>query len=197
MTELTRRALLARAATLAAGVAVLSLPDTLYRLPWTRLAAAQTPEHVEATFVAAVEAITTRPDLPTARWVIHEFDRALPPLPTEVAVTAAVTAVLDAHTVQKAYGPTFAGATPDQRRDVLASMVTSDQPDIRQIANQLLPFCAYGHWSDASMDKPATPEGPKLARWATIDYPGPSHSYLDTYRDAGPRGFRPMTTFES
>ena len=196
MMLLSRRELLERGAKLAMGAVALSLPDVLYRTPWTALAAAQTPPTVEATFTAAVEAVTTAADGATARWVIREFDRALPPLPDRVAVTAAVAAILDARTVAEGYGPTFTTATPDQRREVLAKMVKDSDPAIRQVANQLIPFCAFGYWSDASMDQPSRPDGPKLARWGRVGFPGPSHGYLDSYTDGGPPGFDPMTDFE-
>ena len=196
MSTLSRRQLLERGAKLALGTVAFTVPEVLYRTPWTTLAAAQTPAHVEDTFTAAVEAVTTYTSRPTARWVIHEFDRALPPLPDEVAVTAAVTALLDARTVAEAYAPTYKMATADQRRDVLGDMVKDSEPAIRQVANQLIPFCAFGYWSDASMEQPSSPDGPTLARWDRVGFPGPSHGYLDTYRDGGPAGFRPMTDFE-
>ena len=196
MLTLSRRQLLERGAKLALGTVALTVPEVLYRTPWTTLAAAQTPPHVEDTFTAAVEAITTDAHRPTAQWVIHEFDRALPPLPEKVVVTAAVTAILDARTVAEGYAPTFKMATPDQRRDVLAKMVKDSDPAIRQVANQLIPFCAFGYWSDATMDELARPGGPTPKRWDQVGFPGPSHGYLGTYTDDGPRGFQPMTDFE-
>lgn len=192
----TRREMLGRGAKLAAGAVVLSVPEVLYRAPWTRLAAAQTLPTVEAAFVAAVEAIVGAPDGATAHWVMGEFDRALPPLPNRVAVTAAVAALLDARTLAAAYAPTFASASPEQRREVLAGMVKDAQPEIRQIANQLIPFCAFGYWSDATLDAPATPGGPTLQRWDDIGFPGPSHGYPDSYTDDGPPGFSPMRNFQ-
>jgi hypothetical protein len=195
--DLTRRALLRRAAALAAvGTAVLTLPEVLYRSPWTGLAAAQTLPTTRDTFVAAVEAVTGAADGPTADWIIHEFDRALPPLPGKVVVTAAVAAVLDARTVSGGHGPRFAQATPDQRRAVLREMVVGEDPDMRQLANQLIPFCAFAYWSDATLDEPATPDGPKLPRWAEIGFPGPSHGYADSYTQGSPSGFAAMTDFE-
>lgn len=196
MLALSRRELLERGAKLAMGVAALSVPEVLYRAPWTSLAAAQTLPTIEATFTAAVEAITTDADGATARWVIGEFDRALPPLPDKVAVTAAVAAILDARTVAEGYAPTFATADPEQRRDVLAKMVKDTDPAIRQVANQLIPFCAFGYWCDATLDEPARPDGPTLERWDRVGFPGPSHGYLDTYTDDGPPGFQAMTDFE-
>lgn len=193
---MSRRTLLRRGAALAAGMTLLSLPQSLYAAPWTGRAAAQTLPTTVETFTAAVEAITGAADEPTARWVIHEFDRALPPLPNQVAVTAAVAAVLDAQTVAGAHGPRFATVTPDQRRQVLRSMVLGDDPDMRQVANQILPFCAFGYWNDATLEEPAVPGGPRLARWDAAGFPGPSHGYADTYTDGGPAGFAPMTDFQ-
>lgn len=197
MPTLSRRQLLERGAKLALGAVAFTVPEVLYRTPWTTLAAAQTLPHVEDTFTAAVEAITTVADRPTAQWVIGEFDRALPPLPEKAAVTAAVTAILDARTVAEGYAPVFSMATPDQRRDVLAKMVRDTDPAIRQVANQLIPFCAFGYWCDATMDEPARPGGPTLQRWDEVGFPGPSHGYLDTYTEHGPRGFAAMTDFEA
>ena len=196
MLTLSRRELFEKGAKLALGATAFTVPEVLYRTPWTALAAAQTPAHVEDTFTSAVEAVTTYVSRATAQWIIHEFDRALPPLPEKVAVTAAVTALLDARTVAEAYAPMFKMATPDQRRDVLGDMVKDTEPAIRQIANQLIPFCAFGYWSDASMAEPSSPDGPTLPRWDRVGFPGPSHGYLDTYRDGGPPGLRPMTDFE-
>lgn len=195
-TTMSRRALLRRGAALALGAAALSMPETLYRAPWTRLAAAQTLPTTLATFTAAVEAVTGIVDEAAAAWIIHEFDRALPPLPEQVAVTAAVAAVLDAGTVAGGHGPLFAGASADQRRSVLREMVMGDDPDIRQIANQLIPFCAFATWNDATLPEPARPGGPGLARWDDIGFPGPSHGYADSYSEGGPEGFAPMTDFQ-
>ncbi|MEX2290947.1 MAG: hypothetical protein WD794_11560 [Mycobacteriales bacterium] len=195
--ELTRRALLRRGAALAAlGATALSLPEVLYRTPWTGLAAAQTLPTTLATFTAAVEAVTGVPDEPAAAWIIREFDRALPPLPEQVAVTAAVAAVLDAHTVAGAHGPRFAQVSPDDRRAVLRAMVLGSEPDMRQIANQLIPFCAFAYWTDATLDEPATPDGPRLDRWREVGFPGPSHGYADSYTQGGPSGFAAMTDAE-
>lgn len=195
MLTLSRRALFERGAKLAAGAAAFTVPEVLYRAPWTALAAAQTAPTIEATFTAAVEAITTVADNATARWVIHEFDRALPPLPDKVVVTAAVAAILDARSIAE-HGVPFAVATPDQRRDVLGDMVKDSDPAIRQVANQLIPFCAFGYWCDATMDEPAHPDGPTLQRWDEVGFPGPSHGYLETYTDDGPPIFHPMTDFQ-
>ena len=195
--EITRRALLRRSAMIVAlGGAALTLPDVLYRPPWVGRAAAQTLPTTSDTFTAAVEAVTGAADQAAAHWIIGEFDRALPPLPGKIAVTAAVAAVLDAKTVSGGHGPRFAHATPDQRRSVLRDMVLGDEPDIRQIANQLLPFCAFAYWTDATLDEPARPGGPRLDRWATIGFPGPSHGYAHTYTDGSPSGFAAMTDFQ-
>lgn len=197
VTELTRRSLLRRGVALAAlGTAALSLPESLYRTPWTALAAAQTLPTTSDTFTAAVEAVTGVADESAAAWIIHEFDRALPPLPGQVVVTAAVAAVLDAHTVSGGHGPRFAQASPDDRRSVLRAMVVGSAPDIRQIANQLIPFCAFAYWTDATLDEPATPDGPGLKRWDDVGFPGPSHGYADSYTQGGPAGFAAMTDFE-
>ena len=193
---LSRRELLARGATLALGGFALSVPEALLTLPSTAAAAALTPGNVEASFIAAVEAITTVAHTEAARWVIREFDRALPPAPNQVAVTSAVAALLDAQTVAAGYGPSFTSATPPQRRVVLGNMVKNSDATVRQIANQLIPFCAFGYWSDATLPPPAQPGGPTLARWAEVGFPGPSHGYLDTYTADGPPGFTPMTNFE-
>lgn len=193
---MSRRTLLRRGAALAAGMTLLSLPQSLYEAPWTGRAAAQTLPTTVETFTAAVEAVTGAADEPTARWIIHEFDRALPPLPNRVAVTAAVAAVLDAQTIANGQGLRFATATADQRRQVLRSMVLGDDPDLRQIANQLIPFCAFGYWNDSTLDEPAVPGGPRLARWDAVGFPGPSHGYADSYTDGGPAGFAAMTSFQ-
>jgi hypothetical protein len=192
----SRRELFTRGATLALGAVVLSMPEVLYRAPWTRLAAAQSVPTVEANFVAAVEAVTSVADEATARWILREFDRALPPLPDQVAVTAAVSAVLDVRTVAGGHAPTFAAADPDQRRLVLAAMVKDAEPDIRQIANQLIPFCAYGYWCDGTLEEPAHPGGPRPQRWEGIGFPGPSHGYADTFTQDGPPDFAAMTGFD-
>jgi hypothetical protein len=70
-------------------------------------------------------------------------------------------------------------------------MVKDPTPDIRQVANQILPFASFCYWSDATLDEPATPGGPRLAQWDEIAWPGPSHSFLDTYQDDGPKHFNP------
>jgi hypothetical protein len=192
----TRRELLVRGASLALGAVALTVPEVFFRPPWSRLAAAQTLPTIEANFVAAVEAVTSVADEATAHWILREFDRALPPLPDRVAVTAAVSAVLDAKTVEGGHAPTFFSADADQRRLVLASMVQDPEPDIRQIANQLIPFCAYGYWCDGTLDEPAQPGGRRLERWDAIGFPGPSHGYADTYTHDGPPGFAAMTGFD-
>jgi hypothetical protein len=194
---LSRRELFAHGARLALGAVALSMPEVVYRAPWTRLAAAQTVPTVEANFTAAVEAVTDVADEATARWIIREFDRALPPLPDRVAVTAAVSAVLDTYTIAGGHAPTFFSASPEQRRQVLASLVKDPDPAIRQIANQLLPFCAYGYWCDGTLGETAVPGGARLERWEAIAYPGPSHGYAGTYQQGGPPGFAAMTDFEA
>jgi hypothetical protein len=192
----SRRELLAHGARLGLGAAALSLPAVFYAPPWTERAAAQTLPTVRMAFVALVEAVTTDPDERTAEWIIEGFDRALPPLPDRIAVSAAVTAILDVRTASGAHAPTFATATPDQRREVLEAMVKDADPDIRQLANQLIPFTAFAYCSDATLDEPAEPGGARLGRWDDIGFPGPSHSYLDTYTEGGPEGFSPMRNFE-
>jgi hypothetical protein len=194
--QLTRRQLIARGAGLALGAVALQIPDALLRPPWARLARAQNLPTVEANFTAAVEAITSVADVDTARWIVREFDRALPPLPDRAAVSAIVSALLDAQTLAGGFGPVFALATVEQRQQVLAGMVKNDQPDVRQIANQIIPFAAFGYWSDATLGEPAHPGGPRPERWGAVGFPGPSHGYADTYTQDGPPGFAARTDFQ-
>jgi hypothetical protein len=158
VTGITRRDLLGLTAKAAAGAFVLSFPLSLYASPWAERAAAQTLPNVQATFTALVEAVTTVGDEATAAWIIAEFDTALPPLPGP-STSSAVAAVLDAYTVQGGHHLSFAGADPEQRRAVLEAMVKDDSPDIRQIANQVIPFASFAYWSDASLGEPAQRAG--------------------------------------
>jgi hypothetical protein len=189
LTGITRRNLLGLTAKAAAGAFVLSVPKALYESPWVDRAAAQTPPTVQATFTALVEAVTTVPDEATAAWIVAEFDKALPPLP-QGSPSAAVAAILDAYTVSGGHHVLFVQASPDQRRAVLEAMVTDDSPDIRQVANQAIPFASFAYWSDASLGEPAEPGGPRLPQWDEAGWPGPSHGYEDSYRDGSPPGFQ-------
>ncbi|HET7481726.1 MAG TPA: hypothetical protein VFK89_02580 [Actinomycetota bacterium] len=191
MSEITRRDFLAMGGkTVVAGGLILTIPKALYDPRWRGAAAALAPSDVQATFTALVEAVTTVADEKAAAWIIAEFDKALPPLP-EGSPSSAVAAVLDSYTVKGGYGATFSSADPDARRSVLGDMVKDPTPDIRQIANQILPFASFTHWSDATLDAPATVGGPRLPQWDEVAWPGPAHSYLDTYRDGGPHRFHP------
>lgn len=196
MTTINRRDVLAAGLKLAGGALALSVPQALYRSPWLELAQAQTLPTVERTFVALVAAVndadqTAERTADVARWIIREFDRALPPLPDR-SVTAAVAAVLDAYTVKGAHGPTFADAPPQGRLDALGDMMKDEQADIRQIANQILPFASFAYWSDASMDRPSTP-GDTMPQWTEIGWSGPSHGHLEDFMDGWPQdpSFRP------
>jgi hypothetical protein len=188
--ELSRRRFLTFAGKAAAGGVLLTIPRALYRPPFVDLAAAQSSDHVHDTFVALVEAVAERTDPAAADWIIREFDKALPPLP-QGGPSGAVTSVLDTYAVKGAHGPTFAEATPAERRATLGDMVKDTDPDIQQIANQIIPFAAFAHWSDADLPEPARVGGPRLERWDRIAWPGPAHTYLDVYRDGSPPGFHP------
>ena len=191
MSEITRRDFLAMSGkTVVAGGLVMSVPAILLDPLVQAAGAALQPGDVQATFTALVEAVTTVADAKSAAWIVTEFDKALPPLPNG-SPSAAVASVLDSYTVKGAYGPSFAEADPDARRQVLGDMVKDPQADIRQIANQILPFASFTHWSDATLDEPAVPGGPRLEQWDEVAWPGPSHSYLDTYQDDGPKRFHP------
>jgi hypothetical protein len=193
MSQVTRREFLRLSGRTAAGAFLLQVPLALYRSPWLESAAAQTPPTVAAAFTALVEAVTTDADEETAAWIIGEFDRALPPLP-DGSPSAAVAAVLDAYTLAGAHGIAFALVSPEARREVLAALIHDDDPDIRQIGNQILPFAGFAYWSDATLPAPAEPDGDRLPRWDEIAWPGPTHSYLDIYEDDGPPGFRSRAT---
>lgn len=193
MASVTRREFLRLSGRAAAGAFLLQIPTALYRSPWVEAAAIQTPATVAAAFTALVEAVTTDADEATGAWIIGEFDRALPPLPAG-SPSAAVAAVLDAYTVAGGHGVAFALVDPDARREVLAALVHDDDPDIRQIGNQILPFAGFAYWSDATLTEPAEPNGDRLPRWDEIAWPGPSHSYLDIYEHDGPPGFRSRAT---
>jgi hypothetical protein len=189
MKPFTRRDFMASAGRVVAGGFALTLPRILTDPAIVRAAAARSTQTTQETFVALIEAVTTVPDEKTASWVIAEFDKALPPLP-EGSPSAAVATLLDARTVIGAHGATFATADPDARRAVLADMLKDPSADIRQVANQILPFSSFAYWSDATLEKPAKPGGKRLPQWKEIGFPGPSHSYLDSYRDGSPRSFR-------
>lgn len=199
--RMTRRRFLALAGRAGAGGALLSVvPSILYREPWVSQAAAQTPPTVEATFVALVETVNgTEAGDPqaaaAARWIIAEFDTALPPLP-EGSPSAAVAALLDAYTVRGGSGPTFATAPTEGRIRALELMVKDPTPDVRQVANQILPFAGFAYWSDVALGAPAEVGGPRLPQWDVAGFPGPSHSYLDRYLEGHPPGFRPTDDFE-
>lgn len=173
----------------------LGVPQLLYRSPWAERAAAQGLPGVQANFTALVEAVTTVADAAAGAWIVGQFDRALPPLPS-ASPSAAASAVLDAFTLRAGQGPSFAGASPEGRRAVLRDMVKDPLPDVRQLANQLIPFAAFAHWSDATLSAPARPGGPRPPQWGRIGFPGPAHDHLATYRRDGPPGFRPADDFE-
>lgn len=196
MTTVNRREVLAAAVKLAGGALALSVPQALYRSPWLELAQAQTLPTVQRTFVALVGAVNDADEADArtaavAAWIIREFDLALPPLPDR-SVTAAVAAVLDAYTVKGAYGPTFADAPREGRLNALGDMVKDEQPDIRQIANQILPFASFAYWSDASLGRPAKP-GDTMPQWTEIGWSGPSHGHLDDFMRDWPQdpAFKP------
>lgn len=197
---LTRRSLLMSAGRAAMAGVALSVPGLLVDARWADAARAQTPPTVEADFVALVAAINGVPDddddaVTVARWIIAEFDKALPPLPTG-SPTAAVAAVLDAYALQAAQSPTFSAASTEGRHAALRAMVVDPDPAIRQVANQVLPFSSFGFWSDVPLGEIAVPGGPRPRQWDIAGYLGPSHGHADTYRDGSPPGFEPMRNFE-
>lgn len=198
--QLTRRSLLRSAGRAALTGLALSVPGVLADAKWAKAARAQTAPTVEADFVALVSATNGVPDddpdaVTVARWIVAEFDKALPPLP-EGSTSAAVAAVLDAYAVQEAQAPTFSTASTEGRHAVLRAMVLDPDPAIRQLANQILPFSSFGFWSDVPLGEVATPGGPRPKQWDVAGYLGPSHGHADTYRDGSPAGFAPMTDFE-
>lgn len=174
------------------GAAIATIPSVLYDEKWVAAAAAQTVPGVEATFIALVETVNHAHGEDAAaasgRWIVAEFDKALPPLP-EGSPSAAVAAVLDAYTVQTGNGPTFATTSDEGRIAALEAMVKDPEPAIRQIANQVLPFASFAYWSDAAIGDPAQPGGPRLPHWDTAGFSGPSHGRLDTYLQGLPPGF--------
>lgn len=177
-----------------------SLPALVADGRWAERAAAQTPPTVQADFVALVAAINGVPDdgegvAAVATWIVTEFDKALPPLPTGTP-SAAVAAVLDAYTLQTAGGPTFSSADTAGRHAALEAMVKDPDPAIQQIANQVLPFGSFAYWGDVVLGEPAQPGGPRPPQWDVAGYLGPSHGHLPIYRDGSPAGFAPMTDFE-
>lgn len=195
MKRIGRREFVSSASKVAVGAFALTLARVLERPGLLETAAAQTPGHVQATFVALVEAVTTDPDEATAAWIIGEFDAALPPLP-QGSPSSAVAALLDSYTVQGGHGATFASADPDARRSVLGDMVKDPSPDIQQVANQVIPFSSFAYWSEVGLDGPAKVGGKRLPQWRKIGFPGPSHGYLDDYRRGGPKGFRARRDFQ-
>lgn len=201
MSTYTRRSFLGLVGRAAAGAAAITtIPSVLYEERWARAAAAQTAPNVEADFIALVGAVNGVPDdgdgvATVGRWILAEFDKALPPLP-EGAPSAAVAAILDAYTVQTAGGPTFASASTEGRHAALEAMVKDPDPAIRQVANQVLPFAAFAYWSDVALGEPAVPDGPRPPQWDVAGYLGPSHGHADTYQDGSPEGFRPRRDFE-
>lgn len=189
----TRRSFLGLVGRAAAGTAAITtVPAVLYEERWVRAAAAQTLPTVEATFIALIETVNDATGEEAAaacgRWVMTEFDKALPPLP-EGSPSAAVAAVLDAYTVQSGNGPTFATTTDDGRIAALEAMVKDPDPAIQQLANQVLPFASFSYWSDAALDEPARPGGQRLPHWDLAGFSGPSHGRLHTYTDGLPPDF--------
>ncbi len=164
MDVMDRRTFLRLFGTASAGGTFLSVfPSVLYRPSWVESAAAQTPPTVSAAFVALVETVNdTGEDDATvpvvAAWLVAEFDKALPPLPSG-SPSAAVAAILDAYAVQGGHGITFASSPPEGRRVVLEALVKDGDPAMRQLANQLLPFAGYAYWSDVALEEPAVPGG--------------------------------------
>lgn len=201
MSTYTRRSFLGLVGRAAAGAAALTtVPSVLYEDRWVRAAAAQTAPTVEADFIALVAAVNGVPDdgdgvATVGRWVLTEFDKALPPLP-EGGPSAAVASILDAYAVRTASGPTFASASMEGRHAALEAMVKDPDPAIRQVANQVLPFAAFAYWSDVALGEPATPGGTRPPQWEVAGYLGPSHGHGDTYQDGSPEGFRPRRDFE-
>ena len=196
VTTINRRELLSAAVKLAGGAFALSVPEVLYRTPWTELAQAQTLPTVERAFIALIAAVNDAPEgdertIAVARWVIAEFDKALPPLPDR-SVTAAVAAVLDAYALKGGHGAGFAQADTDGRLATLGDMVKDPSPDIQQIANQILPFAGFAYWGDASLGRPSVP-GDTMPQWTEIGWSGPSHGHLDDFQDDWPQdpSFRP------
>ena len=193
MSHYTRRSFLGLVGRAAAGAAAITtIPSVLYDERWVRSAAAQTAPNVEATFIALIETVNGAAGEEAAAasgvWVMNEFNKALPPLPGG-SPSAAVTAILDAYTIQTGNGPTFATTTDEGRIAALEAMVKDPDPAIRQVANQVLPFAAFAYWGDTSLDEPAPPGGPRPPHWDLTGFSGPSHGRLDHCRDGLPPGF--------
>lgn len=193
MTTYDRRSFLGLLGKATAGAAAITtIPTVLYDERWVRAASAQTLPNVEATFISLIETVNdaTGEDAAAATgiWVMTEFDKALPPLP-EGSPSAAVTAIVDAYTVQSGHGPTFATTTDEGRRAALEAMVKDPDPAIQQVANQVLPFASFAYWGDASLDEPAEPGGPRPPHWDLTGFSGPSHGRLDHYLDGLPPDF--------
>lgn len=198
---LSRRELLVSTARAALAGAALTVPTLLTQTRWATAAAAQTLPTVTADFEALVASINGVADddpgvAPVAAWIMHEFDKALPPLPPG-SPTAAVAAVLDAYAIQVGAGPTFSSASTEGRHDALRAMVHDPDPAIRQIANQVLPFSSFAYWGDVVLGEPAVPGGPRPPQWDVAGYLGPSHGRLDMFQDGSPAGFSPMTDFDA
>lgn len=193
MSTYTRRSFLGLFGRAAAGAAAITtIPSVLYEERWVEAAAAQTAPNIEATFIALVETVNDATGEDAAatcgRWVMTEFDKALPPLP-EGSVSGAVTAILDSYTLQSGNGPTFATTSDEGRIAALEAMAKDPDPSIQQAANQVLPFAAFAYWSDVALEEPAHPGGPRLPHWDRAGFSGPSHGRLDTYLDGLPPGF--------
>lgn len=200
-TTLSRRELLLATARTALAGAALTVPTLLTQTRWATAAAAQTLPTVTADFEALVAAVNGVPDddpavAPVAAWIVTEFDKALPPLPTG-GPTAAVAAVLDAYALQAGGAPTFAAASTEGRHAALRAMVLDPDPAIRQIANQVLPFSSFAYWGDVVLGEPAVPGGPRPPQWDQAGYLGPSHGHLDTFQDGSPAGFAAMTDHDA
>ena len=200
METLDRRELLGLVGKVAGVAALLQVPSVLYEDRWVRAASAQTPPTVQATFEALVAAVNGVADdaegvSAVASWIVAEFDKALPPLP-QGGPSGAVTAVLDAYTLQTAGGVTFATAPQEARLAALRAMVLDPDPSIRQIANQVLPFSSFAYWGDVVLGEPAVPGGPRPPQWDVAGYLGPSHGRTETYTDGSPEGFAPRADYE-
>lgn len=193
MNGYSRRSFLGLVGRATAGAAAMTaIPSVLYEQRWVRAAAAQSPPDVEATFIALLETVNDATGEEAAatcgRWVMTEFDKALPPLP-EGSPSGAVAAILDAYTLQSGNGPTFATTSDDGRIAALEAMVKDPDPAIRQVANQVLPFAAFSYWSDVALDGPARPGGPRPPHWDLTGFSGPSHGRRGTYLDDLPPDF--------
>jgi hypothetical protein len=155
----------------------------------TKSAAEDQAFHV---FRAALRAVTGCDSHTLAEGLMGEFDRALP-LPSGSASTL-VASVVEGMSKATVGGP-FADASVVEQHDVFRRMLESDDALVREVANLVVPFCAFAYWSDAiRWQEPSTRvddvDPSELPPWREIGFPGASNGHLGTFRRGVPRGFR-------